>query len=62
MCNCTTLPDGNIILCDECAAAIQDMLEDCGAANTELVSPLTPSEYQGFKAVMADWQTDGGQA
>lgn len=58
MCNCTTLPDGNITLCDECTATVQAMLKECGITSIELVNPVTPSEYRDIKAVMADWPTD----
>ncbi|MGH2478561.1 MAG: hypothetical protein ACRDHW_02750 [Ktedonobacteraceae bacterium] len=65
MCNCTTLPNGNVIVCDECAAATIAMLEEGGVYNARLINPLTQDEYQGIRRVVDDWLNEmqqGGRA
>jgi hypothetical protein len=58
MCTCTTLPNGNVIVCDECAAATLAMLEESGVYNAELVNPLTQDEYYGIRGAVDDWLND----
>lgn len=65
MCNCTQLSNGNVIVCDECAAATIAMLEEDGVYNAELVNPLTQDEYHGIRGAVDNWLNDmqqGGRA
>lgn len=55
MCNCTTLPNGNVIVCDACAAATIALLDEGGIYNAELENPLTKEEYHGLRGAIDDW-------
>lgn len=66
MCTCTTLPNGSVIVCDECAAQTIEMLSEDGVYNIDLTNALlTSDEYYGIMGAVNDWLTDvhqGGQA
>lgn len=56
MCTCTTLPNGNIVVCPTCATTAIEMLQAGGTTTIDaLTNPFTPSEYEGLFGAVDAW-------